>query len=91
MSHLDQFLSALSAELPDVCSDKDLINQLPNIFKNHCTLTRMRSRGQTPAYFFIGPNFYYLKEEVISWMRSKYKSKNESMVEVDENRAACAR
>lgn len=89
MSHLDQFLSSLSAGLPDICSDKDLVNHLPNIFKNHCTLTRMRSRGQTPAYFSISPNIYYLKEDVISWLRSRYNKENESIVE--ENLLSCAR
>jgi hypothetical protein len=89
MSHLDQFLSTLSTELPNVCSDKDLVNRLPNIFKNHCTLTRMRSRGQTPAYFSIEPNIYYLKEDVISWLRSRYNTKTESLA--DEIQMSCVR
>ena len=65
MTHLDKFLDILKIELPDICSDKDLVEHLPDIFKNPCTLTRMRSRGQTPAYFSIDPNIYYLKEDVI--------------------------
>lgn len=89
MSYLDQFLSTLSEELPDVCSDKHLVNHLPDIFKNPCTLTRMRSRDQTPPYFFIAPNFYYLKEDVIHWLRSRYNAKGEPIP--NENHASCAR
>ena len=65
MTHLDKFLDILKIELPDICSNKDLVEHLQNILKKPCTLTRMRSRGQTPAYFSIDPNIYYLKEDVI--------------------------
>jgi len=75
--HLDQFLEDLKTELPDICADKDLVDALPHIFKNPCTLTRMRARGQTPAYFSIDPNIYYLRADVLTWLRSRYQSSEE--------------
>lgn len=74
MTYLDQFLETLKTELPEICTDRDLIEHLPDIFKNHCALTRMRSRGQTPPYFSIAPNIYYLKDDILAWLRSRYQS-----------------
>jgi len=77
MTHLNQFLEVLKEELPEICADKNLVEHLPNIFKNPCTLHRMRARGQAPAHFSIEPNIYYLRDDVVSWLRSRYKN-NES-------------
>jgi len=89
VSHLNQFLTVLEVELPEICSDRDLVEHLPNIFKSLSTVHRMRYRGQTPPYFSIEPNIYYLKGDVIAWLKSRYNSKNESVI--DENQITCAR
>jgi len=81
MTHLDQFLDALKTRLPAICTDKDLVEHLPNIFKNPATATRMRARGQTPAYFSIAPNIYYLREDVIAWLRGRYQKEIAAMEE----------
>jgi len=73
MSHLEKFLEVLNAELPDICADKDLVEHLPNIFKSLSTVHRMRYRGQVPPHFSIEPNIYYLREDVVDWLRSQYK------------------
>lgn len=72
--YLNQFLEFLKSELPVICSDKDLVEHLPNIFKNPCALTRMRSRKQAPPHFSIHPHIYYLRDDVISWLRERYQS-----------------
>ena len=73
MSNLNKFLTTLERDLPKVCADKDLVDSLPTVFKNSPTLTRMRARGETPPYFFIKPNFHYLREDVINWLKSRYQ------------------
>jgi hypothetical protein len=78
MSYLNQFLEVLKAELPAICADKDLVEHLPNIFKSLSTVHRMRYRGQVPAYFSIEPNIYYLRDDVICWLRERYQSKEVS-------------
>lgn len=70
--HLDEFLEELKVSLPEVCADKNLVERLPNIFKNPGTLHRMRARGQAPAHFFIYPNVYYLRDDVLDWIRTRY-------------------
>jgi len=75
MTHLNQFLEVLKEELPEICSDKNLVEHLPDIFKNPGTLHRMRARGQAPAHFSIEPNIYYLRDDVVCWLRSRYQSK----------------
>lgn len=86
MTHLNQFLEALKAELPEICADKDLVEHLPNIFKNPGTLTRMRQRGQVPSYFSISPNVYYLRDDVICWLRERYQNKEVSMSQVEKKK-----
>lgn len=80
MTHLNQFLEVLETKLPEVCADKNLVDNLPFIFKNPGTLHRMRARGQSPTYFFIDPNFYYLRKDVLDWLRSRYQIKIECSV-----------
>lgn len=75
---LDKFLDVLNTELPPICADKDLVKHLPNIFKNTGTLTRMRARGETPSHFYIAPNIYYLRDDVISWLRDRYQTKEKT-------------
>lgn len=84
MSHIENFLEALDAELPDICADKDLVEHLPNIFKSLSTVHRMRYRGQVPPYFSIEPNIYYLREDVICWLRSRYQGNEESLSQEKE-------
>ena len=72
--HLNHFLEILQTELPEICADKDLVEHLPNIFKSLPTIHRMRQRGQVPAYFSISPNYYYLKNDVLAWLRERYKN-----------------
>ena len=73
MTHLAYFLETLKTELPEVCADKDLIDRLPNIFKSLSSIHRMRARGQVPPHFIIDPYIYYLKEDVLAWLRSRYQ------------------
>ncbi len=73
MSNIEKYLNSLQKKLPEICSDRDLVNNLPEIFKNPGTLTRMRARGQTPSYFSIDPNIYYLRDDVINWLRERHK------------------
>lgn len=73
MTNLDQFLDDLSDSLPEICVDKDLVTRLPDIFRNPPNLNRMRSRKQAPKHFYIHPHYYYLKADVISWLREKYQ------------------
>ena len=89
MSYLNQFLNVLEVELPEICSDKDLVEQLPDIFKSLSIIHRMRYRGQTPPYFSIEPNIYYLKGDVLSWLKSRYNTKNDSVI--DKSQISCAR
>ena len=79
MPNFESFLLNLSDNLPDICADKDLIKSLPQIFKSHCTISRMRERGMTPAYFYIKPQYYYLKDDVISWFKSRYNIQNKEV------------
>lgn len=71
--HLNQFLENLKVKLPEVCSDRDLVEHLPDIFKNQCSLSRMRTRGQTPPYFLVPPHVHYLREDIICWLRDRYQ------------------
>ena len=89
MSPLEQFLSELEELLPEICTDKDLIDLLPDIFKNPSALHRMRARGQTPEYFFIAPYFYYLRGNIISWLRSRHQCNDTTHPQVNEEAIAC--
>jgi|GEM_PF-1837148 len=71
-SHIEQFLKVLETELPPICADKDLIEVLPDIFRNVSNLTRMRARGQTPPYFHVQPHIHYLRNDVIDWLKNSY-------------------
>lgn len=77
MSYVDQFLSMLSADLPDICTDRDLIATLPSVFKTHSTLTRMRAKGEAPSHFSFPPYHYYLKVEILCWLKSRYRTTGE--------------
>jgi Protein of unknown function (DUF551) len=72
--NLNQFLETLRSELPQICADRDLITYLPDIFRNSSNLSRMRARGQTPPYFSIQPHIYYLRDDVLSWLRERYQN-----------------
>lgn len=74
MNHIDNFLSDLNANLPAICTDKDLVNSLPDIFKSHGSLVRMRQRGEVPHHFYISPNIYYLKEDVLEFLKKRYSA-----------------
>lgn len=87
MTYLNHFLDTLQSELPTICSDKDLVKHLPNIFKNPGTLHRMRARGQAPAFFAIEPNIYYLREDVVCWLRERYQGKEILIPQVKIKRA----
>ena len=73
VEHLNQFLESLKSKLPPICADKDLIEHLPNIFRNASNICRMRARGQTPPYFLIDPHVHYLRDDVIHWIRGRYQ------------------
>lgn len=77
VKHLNQFLESLKSNLPPICADKDLIEHLPNIFRNTSNISRMRSRGQIPSYFLIEPHVHYLRDDVINWFRDKYQIKDD--------------
>ena len=77
MTYLNQFLDSLKSTLPEICSDKDLVLHVPNIFRSLSTIHRMRNRGQIPPYFSVGNYFYYLRDDVISWLKSCYQSNSE--------------
>ena len=89
MHNMETFLGDLRNKLPEVCADRDLVQQLPSIFRSHCTLTRLRAQGKAPPHFTVTPNVYYLRDDVLSWLRSVYTTKNEILV--NEPHAACAR
>lgn len=72
MKNLDLFIDSLKSKLPEICTDKDLVKCLPDIFRNQCNLTRMRARKQTPPYIHVPPHFHYLKNDVLCWLREKY-------------------
>ena len=72
--NLNKFLYSVRDKLPEICSDKDLVKNLPDIFGSAPTIHRMRKKGQIPNHFVIEPFFYYLREDVISWIRSMYKN-----------------
>jgi len=73
--NLDLFLDNLRERLPEICTDKDLVAHVPNIFRSLPTIHRRRKKMLVPTFFFIDPFFYYLREDVISWIRSKYEGK----------------
>jgi hypothetical protein len=73
MTYLDRFLGCLEKELPEICTDKILVERLPDIFRSLSSIHRMRTRRQTPAYFFIEPNYFYLKSDVLNWLRERYQ------------------
>ncbi len=79
ITHLNNFLEAIEAKLPEVCSDKHLIEHLPDIFKSSCNLCRMRARGQTPPYFHVSPHIHYLRGDVICWLRSRYQGEKKAI------------
>lgn len=54
--------------------DKDLIDSLPEIFRSHATLTRMRKLQQAPGHFYVKPNVYYLKKDVMEWLKKRYSA-----------------
>ncbi len=72
MHNIEKFLEELKTKLPDVCADRDLVQQLPTLFKSHCTLTRLRAQGKAPPHFTIPPNVYYLRADVIAWLETHY-------------------
>jgi hypothetical protein len=73
MTYLERFLDSLKTVLPEICTDKDLVSHVPNIFKSLPTVHRMRQRKQVPAHFSVEPNFYYLRDDVICWLQECYK------------------
>jgi hypothetical protein len=73
--HLDRFLDGLKTALPEVCTDADLIAHLPNFFKSPATLNRLRSQGQCPPFFSVHPHIYYLRSDVLQWLKDKYQVK----------------
>ncbi len=75
---LNQFLEDLRDALPSICMDKDLIECVPDIFRNPSNLSRMRARKQAPKHFLVIPHYYYLRDDVIDWLKEKYQS-NESL------------
>jgi hypothetical protein len=77
MTHLDRFLDSLKTVLPEMCTDRDLVLHVPNIFKSLPTIHRMRLRGQVPPHFYVEPNYYYLRDEVVCWIHSKYQHKED--------------
>jgi hypothetical protein len=81
MTHLDHFLDRLQTSLPEICRDADLVTYIPDIFRNACNLTRMRARKQSPKYFYIDPHYYYLKADVIDWLKNSYNIETKDCLE----------
>lgn len=71
--HLNKFLDVLKNELPEICADKDLVEYLPNFFKNPTAITRLRSQGRCPPYFHVPPHIVYLRDDILGWLREIYK------------------
>lgn len=71
--HINKFLDVLESKLPEICSDRDLVLHLPNFFKSACTITRLRSQGRCPPHFYVQPHIYYLRDDVLCWLREQYK------------------
>lgn len=74
MSHLQDFLESIKTNLPEISTEKDLVLHIPCIFRSLATVHRMRKRKQVPSHLFIEPNFYYLKGDVIDWLRAWYQN-----------------
>jgi len=77
--HINKFLDILKSKLPEICTDKDLVLQLPSFFKSPCTITRLRSQGRCPPHFYVKPHIYYLKDDVIAWLKEQYKPSERSI------------
>lgn len=73
MTYLERFLESLKEELPEICTDKILVERLPDIFKSLTYIHRMRIRRQIPPFFCIAPNYFYLRSDVINWLRDRYQ------------------
>lgn len=73
--NLDKFLRNIDEILPSICTNKDLIDKIPIIFKNPVSLFRLRQKKEAPPHFQM-PNgrVVYLKEDVIAWIKDHYSN-----------------
>lgn len=78
--NLDKFLKHINEVLPPVCTDRDLVEKIPTIFKNPVSLFRLRQKKEAPAHFYL-PNsrVVYLKEDIIEWIKGHYSSAKKPM------------
>lgn len=74
--HLNKFLDTLKDSLPAICVDKDLIQHMPNFFKSAVSITRLRAQGQCPPYFYIAPHVLYLRDDILCWVKERYRGEN---------------
>lgn len=87
--NLDKFLKNIDEILPMICTDRDLIEKIPTIFKTPVYLCRLRKRKEAPAYFRITKGrVAYLKADVIAWLKQSYNEQNHCSLEcVNDSKA----
>lgn len=80
--NFQKFIQRIYEILPDICTDKELVEKLPKIFKSAVALCRLRKNKLGPAYIQVGKwdRIIYLKEDVIEWIKGCYKQS----IEIEE-------
>lgn len=84
--NLNKFLKNIEETLPSICTDKDLIDRIPSLFKNNVYLFRLRQKKEAPPHFQT-PNkrVTYLREDVIDWLRKSYNEQKNFLEECASN------
>jgi hypothetical protein len=59
-------LERLQRELPEICSDRDLVNA--GLFRSALNLYYLRVRQQGPPFFRFGRQIRYYRPDVLKWM-----------------------
>ena len=73
---LNKFLEKVAKALPEICADLDLVEIVPTIFRSPANMSRLRLQNQSPRYFSIRKRFFYLREDVVEWLKNQYSDTN---------------
>lgn len=69
MGICENFIQKIATELPEKCTDRDLVRH--GIYNSPQSAKYARSVGTSPPYFKFGSRVVYPKEGVVQWLRDQ--------------------